>query len=337
MVFLKPAISKPCSDRGHPRHAPAFGRGVNLKEPIVPISEPTEVFFNKRVINYDPDEPIDPSDDVVYRLAVEDESQTMAELIEEFLARVDKCQLEALIIGKWIAPYETSADEAIASLVAHAAQLPNLRAIFIGDMTFEESEISWIIQGSYKPLLDAYPCLEELRIRGATELVIEPFTHAALRRFTIESGGLPAEVAEALAASSMPNLRHLELWLGTSDYGFSGDVALYRRVVAQLRTPCLDYLGLRDSEIADELAQWLAGEAFIAHLDTLDLSLGTLGDIGAQALYASPHVPDLRVLNLSHHYITEEWQDKLRELPVVVLLDDPREEIDGQRYVAVGE
>lgn len=303
----------------------------------MPISEPTEVFFNKRVITYDPDEAIDQSNDVVYRLAVDDESDTMPELIEEFLGKIDKSKLEALIIGKWNEPYETSANESIATLVAHAAELPNLRALFIGDMTFEESEISWIVQGNYTPLLDAFPQLEELRIRGATELVIEPFTHAALRRFTIESGGLPAEVAQALAASSMPNLRHLELWLGTSDYGFSGDVDLYRRVVAQLKTPCLIYLGLRDSEIADELAQWLAGEEFITQLDTLDLSLGTLGDVGAQALYESPYVPELRILNLTHHYISEQWQDKLRELPVTVILDNPREEIDGERYVAVGE
>eukprot|EP01032_Pedospumella_encystans_P024979 gene24980-28238_t len=76
-------------------------------------------------------------------------------------------------------------------------------------MTFEECEISWIIQGDYTPLLAAFPQLEALRIRGGTDLVIEPFTHQALRSFTIESGGLPAEVAESLASSSMPRLAHL--------------------------------------------------------------------------------------------------------------------------------
>ena len=199
----------------------------------------------------------------------------MPDLIAGFLEKTDKNTLEALVIGMWGDPYEAGADEVMAALIAHAPQLPNLRALFIGDMTYEECEISWIVQGSYKPLLDAFPLLQELRIRGGNELVIEPFAHQHLRRFTIEAGGLDQKIAEALAQSSMPQLEHLELWLGTDDYGFSGDVDLYRKVLAQLTVPTLKYLGLRDAEIADDLAVWLAEEPLVAQLDILDLSLGT--------------------------------------------------------------
>ena len=229
----------------------------------------------------------------------------------------------------------------MAALIAHAPQLPNLRALFIGDMTYEECEISWIVQGSYKPLLDAFPLLQELRIRGGNELVIEPFAHQHLRRFTIEAGGLDQKIAEALAQSSMPQLEHLELWLGTEEYGFSGDVDLYRKVLAQLTVPTLKYLGLRDAEIADDLAVWLAEEPLVAQLDTLDLSLGTIGDLGAVAVLNHTQLGKLKRLDLSHHYISEENQAKLKALPFEVVLDDPQEadEDDGEsyRYVAVGE
>ncbi|WP_288379017.1 STM4015 family protein [uncultured Massilia sp.] len=302
------------------------------------ISEPTETFFDKPLRNYESGTAPDIGQHV-YRLALEyDDSRKMTDLIDEFLGKIDPAQLDALVIGMWAEPYEAGADELIATLVARAPALTGLRALFIGDMTYEECEISWIVQGDYAPLLNAFPQLEVLRIRGANGLSFAPFTHPALRSFTIESGGLPDSVAEALAGSSMPQLAHLELWLGTEDYGFSGDVALYRRVADALWTPSLTYLGLRNSEIADDLAQWLAGHEPIRQLDTLDLSLGTISDVGARALIDSPHVRALRRLDLSHHYISEALQTELNSLPCQVVLDDAQDE-DGEdfRYVAVGE
>ena len=306
------------------------------------ISDSTTTFHGKKVVQYDAGIAFDPSPDVVYRLSLEyDDEGHMPDMIAEFLGKADKATLEALIIGMWGEPYEAGADEVIAALASHAPQLPRLRALFVGDMTYEECEISWIVQGSYKPLLDAFPLLEELRIRGGNELGLDAFAHQNLRKFTIESGGLDQKIAQALAASSMPKLEHLELWLGSDDYGFSGDVALYKKVLAQLATPTLRYLGLRDSHIADELAAWLANEALLATITTLDLSLGTIGDVGATALLQGTQLGNLTRLDLSHHYISEENQEKLKALPFEVVLDDPQEddEDDGEvyRYVAVGE
>ena len=306
------------------------------------ISDSTTTFHNKKVVQYDPEVAFDPSPDVVYRLSLEyDDERKMTDLIAGFLEKAGKATLEALIIGMWGNPYEAGADDVIAELVKHAPQLPRLRALFIGDMTFEECEISWIVQGSYKPLLDAFPQLEELRIRGGNQLTLEPFAHQNLRKFTIESGGLDQKIGQALSASSMPKLEHLELWLGTDDYGFSGDVELYRKVLAQLTTPALRYLGLRDSHIADELAAWLANEPLLATISALDLSLGTLGDVGAEALLRGTQLGNLTRLDLSHHYISQANQEKLKALSFEVVLDNPQEddEDDGDvyRYVAVGE
>lgn len=301
------------------------------------ISEPTETFFDKPLRVYESGTPPDIGT-YVYRLALDyNDTKPMPELIDEFLAQIDTKKLDALSIGLWGEPYEASSNPIIAKLAERAADLPALRALFIGDMTYEECEISWITQGEYGPLLAAFPQLEVLRIRGSNGLSIAPFTHAGLRSFIIECGGLPAEVAEALAQSSMPNLTHLELWLGTENYGFSGDVDLYRRVLAALWTPGLTYLGLRDAEIADQVAQWLAGHEPIGQLDTLDLSLGTLGDIGAQALLDSPYVGDLACLDLSHHYISEAVQARLKALHLQVILDDAQKDDEDDRYVAVGE
>ena len=303
------------------------------------ISDKTSSFNGKQVVDYVPGEGAGaPAATTAYRLALDyDDSRTITELLDEFIAAADPPSLQALVIGAWNEPHEESPAALLEALCRLAPRLPALRALFIGDITFEECEISWIIQGPYAQLLAAYPRLQELRVRGSTELDIPAFTHAALRSFAIECGGLPKALLDELARSRMPALEHLELWLGTEGYGFDGDLADVRRAVDALRTPGLRYLGLRDSEIADDVAKWLAGEAWVASLHTLDLSLGTLGDDGATALLASPHVRGLQKLDLSHHYICAPLQAQLRAAIPGVVLDDPQEGDKDDRYVAVGE
>ena len=301
------------------------------------ISEQTTTFFGKKVVDFEPGTTPSNAPGTVYRLSLEYDAETsMAVLLADFLDSSDKASLEALVIGNWSDPASDGPAEFLDVLVAQAPQLPNFKALFVGDMTYEECEISWINQGNYGPVLKAFPRLQALRIRGSTELVIPPAMHANLRELTIECGGLPSSVLDALGKSAFPLLETLELWIGVDDYGFDGNLATVRNAVDQLRTPTLKSLGLRDAEIADELAQWLAGEAWITQLGILDLSLGTLGDVGAQALLASPHAPALARLDLTHHYISEALQEQLRAKLPRAVLDDPQDD-DEDRYVAVGE
>ncbi|HEY1122338.1 MAG TPA: hypothetical protein VGE67_12090, partial [Haloferula sp.] len=109
-------------------------------------------------------------------------------------------------------------------LVDHAAKLPALRGIFLGDIVQEENEMSWIEQGDIGLILAAFPKLEELRVRGQSSLQLSPCTNESLKRLTIETGGMPTDVLHNLARCSFPNLEHLELWLGEDGYGWEGDV-----------------------------------------------------------------------------------------------------------------
>ena len=217
------------------------------------------------------------------------------------------------------------------------AEAPN--QVYVGDITSEENEMSWIIQTGYAPLLAAFPQLESLRIRGSDRLDIAPIQHAHLAELAIETGGMPSKIVTAIAKSTLPALKHLELWLGDDNYGFDGDLKTYADLLAAIDPSRLTYLGLRNAQISDELAVHVAAQPWLARLETLDLSMGTIGDAGARALHDSPHVRSLKRLDLSHHYIGEEWQRKLAAMPLTVVLDDPQdvEDTDGDRYVEVGE
>ena len=274
----------------------------------------------------------------VYRLAQDyDSSESQRELLDAFLRQVDVAAIDALIIGAWSEAHDESPQGYLDGLIERRAELPALRSLFIGDMTYEDCEISWIIQADYNPLLAAFPQLRSLRIRGSSGLKLVPFAHESLEELAIECGGLPSGIANAIAASKLPALRKLELWLGDDDYGFDGDVGTYAKLLDAIDASRLESLGLRDSQISDALAAHLAAQPWLGKLKLLDLSMGTIGDAGAQALCESPHLAGLGTLDLSHHYIGADWQAKLRALPCKVVLDDPQDEDDGERYVAVAE
>ena len=261
--------------------------------------------------------------------ALEDFPRQLAELTTH-------TSVEALLVGDWGEPYETPAP--IDAIVAAAPRLPALRALFLGEMTFEECEISWIKLGDVAPLFEAFPSLEVLRIRGADGLRLAPVRHAGLRELAFESGGLPREVVRSVGASDFPALRHLELWLGTPSYGGDTRVEDLAGVLSGERLPALRHLGLRNAENADDVAAALAAAPVVPRLTTLDLSLGLLSDTGVEALLSGQSLTGLERLDLHHHQVSEEMLGRLAAaLPGVVLDTEDSRLGEEYRYVAVGE
>ncbi len=303
------------------------------------IYETTEHYLGKPVVEFSMGGKVD-NPAATHRLHQDyDAEESQRDLLDSFLAQIAPTTLETLIVGAWSEASEQGPQSYLDSLIERRAELPALRALFIGDMTSEDCEISWIIQGDYSPLLATFSELRSLRIRGSTDLKLTSFGHDHLEELAIECGGLPSKITNAIADSRLPALRRLELWLGDDNYGFDGDIKTYARLLDKIDASRLEYLGLRNAQISDALAVHLAAQPWLGKLKTLDLSMGTIGDVGAQALCESPHITGLETLDLSHHYIGAEWQARLKMLPCKVVLNEPcdADDDDGDRYVAVSE
>jgi hypothetical protein len=196
-------------------------------------------------------------------------------------------------------------------LIKLAPKLTNLRSLFFGDILQEENEISWIEHGDLAPLVTAFPDLTEFTVRGGSGgLGLRIDEHRWLRRLTVQSGGLDPQVVRDVCASS---LEHLELWLGIEEYANGlttpDDLA---PVLSGKAFPKLRHLGLRNSERTDFWISELAEAPVTATLESLDLSLGTLTDAGAQTLLDSPVFRRLKRLDLHHHYLSEETEGRVR-------------------------
>ncbi|MEE1942151.1 STM4015 family protein [Streptomyces sp. TRM 70361] len=267
-------------------------------------------------------------------------------LWRSFLETVDTAAVRGLVIGQWgeVGEGEDSSS-VVEKLTSNTERFPALEAVFIGDVTFEEAEISWIEQSDVTPVLEAYPGLREFGVRGGSGLVFRPVRHEQLRTLRFETGGLPGGVVRGVAASELPALEELEMWLGVTDYGGDATVADLAPILAGDRLPALRGLGLTDSEIQDEIAAAVASAPVVARLHTLDLSMGTLTDTGAEALLSGQPLTHLTKLDLSHHFLSDAMMERIREelegTGVDVDLSDQEkpEEHNGEtwRYVAVSE
>ncbi len=296
---------------------------------------PVELFDEKRS-----ETGVSDYNQTIYRIALDWDSEAdFPTLFSRFLSNPASAQTPAIIIGQFHGDDPgTGSEEVVQLLVSAQAKLPDLRGIFIGDIVTEENEVSWIVQSDISPLAVAYPNLEHLRLRGTGELSLgSRLVHDKLKSLTIETGGLPPQLLQEVLASHLPALDSLELWLGTPSYGGDASVADLQPLLLGKLFPALTHLGLRDSEIADQIAAELSGAPILSRLNSLDLSLGTLGDEGGRALLANPALKALKKLDLHHHYLSEKMMTALqREFPNANV-KDRKADTEGDRYVAVSE
>ena len=188
------------------------------------------------------------------------------------------------------------------------------------------------------PLFRAYPNLEHFRVRGTNGLILGEIHHAKLKSLVIESGGLDVGVLRDAVTEDLPGLEHLEIWLGSDNYGGNITLSDLEPVLSGKRFPKLKYLGLRDSEFQDEIAAAVARAPILPRLETLDLSLGTLSDEGAAALLGSDAFYGLKKVDLHHHYLSDGMMARLKSSGVAVDLSQQQQaEEEEDRYIAVSE
>ncbi|MDF9816607.1 STM4015 family protein [Streptomyces sp. SPB162] len=288
-------------------------------------------------------------DAVAWRLTADpyddDSDEEFGDVWDRFLDTVDPSRVRAIIIGQWGEAYEDDSTGIVEDLVDAKDRLTALEAVFIGDLEQEQAEISWIEQSDVTPVLAAYPELREFGVRGGTGLEFPAVRHEHLRTLTFEAGGLPAEVVRGVAASELPALEYLELWLGVEEYSGTATVADLAPILAGGRFPALHHLGLRNSEIQDEIAAAVAAAPVVARLTSLDLSLGVLTDEGATALLEGQPLTHLQWLDLHHHFVSDpiaqRLQDTLVPAGVEVDLSEPGRSWDNDgvvhRFTAVAE
>ena len=273
-----------------------------------------ERFYNLRVKDFQATGDIRHFSKVAPRVRChEGNPATLADLIGMLLAEPGASVIRALVLGMWAQKWATidvAPTEAIEFLVANKHKLSDLEALFVGDIISEENEISWIQNGDMSPIWSAFPNLREFGVRGGNGLQLGKINHSSLKTLIIETGGLPVEVAREALAANAP-IEHLELWFGDEQYGLTTKIGDLDDLLEGRIYPNLKTLALCNCPFANEIAVRLAHSPLLARTEHLDLSLGTFGDAGAEALIRSGATAHLKSFDISHHYVSPSVRRRL--------------------------
>ena len=256
------------------------------------------------------------------------------------VAAVHGKDLVSLTLGLWDAEENDygGLDEFV-----DAERFPALRELFVGDFDFpEETEISWSHVGSADGYLTGLPQLRWLRLRGGS-IELTRAHHERLRTLILETGGLPAESARALATAELPHLEELVIWFGDSNYGADTTPEDFERFFTNPSFGQLLRLTLGNAEISDALAARVVTSPLVAQLQELSFEMGTLTDEGAKALAAGAEAfENLQKLRTGENFVGSEGRAALEKAFGSRLVFGQQEEgdvwdVEVHRYVSVGE
>ena len=184
-------------------------------------------------------------------------------------------------------------------------KLPNLKALFIGDREEHQYRKSKIDIFDIQPILEAYPNLEVLQVRGRFSeypLECEDFRHDRLKTLIIETADLSEYNLTQIINLDLPGLEYLEIWLGRQIGHYSDDNSHVEKMLANLLQedsfPNLKYLALKSAEPADTIAEEITKSSLLDRLLILDLSMGYLTDKGYSLLKNHPKAEKLHSLNI---------------------------------------
>lgn len=241
-------------------------------------------------------------------------------------------------------------------LAEHGA--PNLKRLRIGEFQVAgpggiendyDYEISWSGIGDASEVWSRLPKLEYLRIQaglGSSSLGengdrLGTMHLPNLRHLEIVTGGMGRECLRSVANAQWPALETMEVWLGSSNYGFVGAVEDLAPILDGTSLPRLRRLGLLNTELSDELCAKLGSAKVLPQLESLDLSYGTMSDEGAALLVSDKtSFAHLEHLALDANYLTDVGVSVVAGLCAEVTTLEQKEVYDDDedgRYVSLAE
>jgi hypothetical protein len=242
----------------------------------------------------------------------EEQGVVLADKIQSYLDEYGTFEGEKLIIGMWESAYDNAPDKLVKYLVENKEKFPNLKELYWGDISWEECEISWIQNTNLAPVINSFD-LETLTVKGGCGLRFKDMKSSNLKKLSIISGGTGKAVLGDILKAELPLLEHLEIYMGVDDYGFDGNIQDIIPFTKKENFPKLKYLGLKNSDIEDEICEAVLKGDILPQLEELDLSYGTLGDKGVTLLLENmDKLSHLKALNIYYNYASKNLLKKLK-------------------------
>lgn len=210
----------------------------------------------------------------------------------------------------------------VPAVLEEAAARPfavRLERLVLGDVPADVDMDHHVI-GDVRRVLPKFPALKLLKLHSGAQrwegpdlFEFGPLALPQLEWLIIETCAMSRERLEAVLQSALPSLRRLELWFGSPARDATATLEGLAPLLSGAVHGGVTRLGLRNAEFTDALADELGRSPLAGRLEQLDLSMGTLGRAGVQALVASaPRWARLTRLDVSDSFLDEEDVAALR-------------------------
>jgi uncharacterized protein (TIGR02996 family) len=215
---------------------------------------------------------------------------------------------------------------------------PTTRKITFGDNV---DQISWHNTGKLGKLWKGVPNLKILEIESG-HFDVGAMETPNLERAIFITGGMTKSCGKSIATADMPKIKHLEIYYGDDNYGGDCSVKEVKPLLDRTDLKDLEYLGLKNSMFANDIAKAIGGAKILKGLKTLDLSLGAMTDEGAEALAAAKgSLAHLECLDLTRNFLTKKGIAAVKGICKKVVTEK-QEEADGDGdetyyYVSIAE
>ncbi len=159
-----------------------------------------------------------------------------------------------------------------------------------------------------------------------------------LREFSVYTGGFGKENMQSVLAATWPKLEKLVLRFGNQeDYGGTCTAEdVLPLLTAKL--PNVRHLALANSKFIDDMIPQLAASPLLKQLTSLDLSLGMMTDVGAQAIVTHADAfKHLKELDLHRNYISGDVAAAVSKVCASVNVERQEPAEDDYRYCQIGE
>lgn len=237
---------------------------------------------------------------------------TVLEQLASFITQENCDKVTKVVIGMW-GEHDSGPDNVLDFIIANKEKFKAVKHFYIGDIESEENEMSWINQTGYEKFLKEFSNIETLELRGGDGLELGTFNLPNLKQLRIETGGMSNKLLEQIVASiqNSPNLTHLELWLGTEEYGGSVKATTIEKLISKIDASKLKFLGLMNSDIQDQVVKLFENHPIIDKIEILDFSMGILTNKGGESLLANDKLSTLKSLKCVFNFMTDEMIEKL--------------------------
>ncbi len=234
-----------------------------------------------------------------------------------------------------------------------AADLPRLH---LGDIGSDIDMAHHCVGDVGKVISKSFPRLSWLKLHSGEQswaskhetFGIGPLALPELETLVIETCSMSKKRLKHVLDAKLPKLTTLELWFGSEDQDATARFKDLRPLLDGTAHPKVVHLGLKNAEFADELARGLPNSKIAHRLESLDLSMGTMGDAAAAELAAGAGAfPKLKTLSVDDNFLSKATVKALKAafkgVTVVskeqktVDADDLDDDDEPHRYVSVSE